>query len=398
VSVVPGLSGRWWPEPVDEELLRVAVGPAPGVADAWKRARRTFVLDDATGPQLELVPQLWRRLTDSGVEDPDLPRMRGIHRRTWYVNQQHLAEVARVAATLDAEGIPMLVLKGAALARLYYGDVGLRPMGDIDVMVPPAQRDRALSLLIESGWRRRDTLADSLDLGHGYALEHPSRPMIDLHWRVGWEFCLRDDADRSAEPFWAGAVPLPLGPRARVPARTLCAADHVLHFCAHGTRASGAAILRSLADAATVISAGPLDWDRLVVQAQRYHLSRIVYEVLTYLEQTTEVGVPCATRAALAACPLGLRDRLVFGARADPRRWEHIVGGPSTLLSAYLDLTAGLPATATLRLLPEWLRVTGGFDHTWQVPIGAVRYCAHFARRRLAGDRPGDVHLPPARP
>ena len=300
-------------------------------------------------------------------------------------------------AAFDAEGIPTLVLKGAALATLYYRDVGLRPMGDIDMLVPHAQRDQALSLLVKSGWHRRDTLADSLDLGHGYALDHPSRPKVDLHWRVGWEFCLRDDPDRSTEPFWAGAVSLPLGPRALVPARTLCAADHVLHLCAHGTRASGAAILRSLADATTVISAGVLDWDRLVDHAQRYHLSQIVYEVLTYLEQTTTVGVPQQARDALAACPLGLRDRLVFGARANPRRWEPIVGGPSSLLSTYLDLTAGLPASAALRLLPEWLRVTGGFDHTWQVPVEAVRYCAHLARRRLAGDRPGDVHLPPAR-
>lgn len=397
MRAVPGLSGRWWPEPVDEELLRVAVGPAAGVTDAWERARRSFVLDDATGPQLELVPQLWRRLTDAGVEDPDLPRMRGIHRRTWYLNQQRLAEVARLAATFDAEGIPMLVLKGAALAALYYDDVGLRPMGDIDVMVPDARREQALSLLIERGWQRRDTLADSLHLGHGYALEHPSRPLVDLHWRVGWEFCLRDDPDRSAEPFWAAAVPLPLGAGAPVPARTLCAADHVLHLCAHGTRTSGAAILRSLADAATVVSAGALDWDRLVVQARRYHVSQIAYEVLTYLEQTTTVGVPQRARDALAACPVGLRDRLVFGARANPRRWEPVVGGPSSLLSTYLDLTAGLPAGATLRLLPEWLRVTGGFDHAWQVPVEAVRYCAHLARRRLAGDRPGDVHLPPAR-
>lgn len=390
MTAVPGLSGRWWPEPVDEELLRVAVGPAPGVADAWERACRSFVLDHATGPQLELVPLVWRRLTDAGVEDPDLPRMKGIHRRTWYLNQQRLDEVARLVAALDAEGIPMLVLKGAALAPLYYGDVGLRPMGDIDLLVPRSRWAQTLGFLAQRGWHPRlYPSADVFGLGQAEPLDHPTRPMLDLHWLVGWEFRLRDDPDRSTEPFWAGAVPFDPAPGTAVPARTLCAADHVLHLCAHATRASGAAMLRGLADVATVISAttaaGALDWDRLVAQARRYHLTRTVYEVLTYLEWTVHAGIPQPARRALAACPLGVRDRLVFLARADPERWEPLVGGTSRTLSTYLVMTAGLPAGKALGVLPEWLRVRAGLDHTWQVPVQAAR----FARRRASRSRAG---------
>jgi len=385
VRAVPGLAGRWWPEPVDEELLRVAVGPAPGVTDAWKRARRSFVLDHATGPQLELAPLVWRRLTDAGVEDPDLPRLKGIHRRTWYLNQQRRDELARLVAAFAAERIPMLVLKGAALAPLYYRDVGLRPMGDIDLLVPRSQWDRTLGFLARHGWHRRlHPSADVFGLGQAEPLDHPTGSVLDLHWLVGWEFRLRDDPDRSTEPFWAAAIAFDPVAGAPAPAWTLCAADHLLHLCAHATRASGVAMLRGLADAATLISTttptGALDWDRLAAQARRYHLTRTVYEVLTYLDRALQAGVPQSTRQALAACPVGFRDRLVFRARANPEGWEPLVGGASRTLTAYLVMTAGLPASKALRMLPEWLRVMAGLDHTWQVPVQAAR----FARRRLA--------------
>jgi hypothetical protein len=94
-------------------------------------------------------------------------------------------------------------------------------------------------------------------------------------------------------------------------------------------------------------------------------------------------GIPQPARRALAACPLGVRDRLVFLARADPERWEPLVGGTSRTLSTYLVMTAGLPAGKALGVLPEWLRVRAGLDHTWQVPVQAAR----FARRRASRSR-----------
>jgi hypothetical protein len=387
MRTVPGLVARWWPDPADEDLLRVAVGPVAGAADAWQRARRTFVLDQVTGPQLELVPMLWRRLTDAGVDDPDLPRMKGIHRRTWYLNRKRLAELAQLVEAFRTEGLPVLVLKGAALAPAYYHDVGLRPMGDVDVLVPRTAWEAALRLLQDRGWRRRiSPTADVFGIGQAEPLDHASGSVLDLHWLVGWEFGLDGDATGAIEPFFAAAVPFDVV--RGVPARTLCAADQLLHVCAHGTRAGGAAMVRGLADAATVINATPgPDWTRLVAQARRYHMTRTVYEVLTYLDQALQVGTPSSTRRALAASPVRLRDRLVFRARADPDALEPLIGGSSRTLTSYVVMTAGLPTARALRVLPEWLRVKADLDHAWQVPVRAARLGGRLARQRLAGAR-----------
>ena len=52
--------------------------------------------------------------------------------------RETLLEVAAVAAT---EGVPILPLKGALLAFTAYPDPGLRPMGDLDLAVRPADAE-----------------------------------------------------------------------------------------------------------------------------------------------------------------------------------------------------------------------------------------------------------------
>ena len=63
-------------------------------------------------------------------------------------------------AILDSEDIPVIVLKGAAAAQ-YYPAPELRQMGDIDILVPPRDFERAYGLLCRSGYRDHQTPDDS---------------------------------------------------------------------------------------------------------------------------------------------------------------------------------------------------------------------------------------------
>lgn len=55
------------------------------------------------------------------------------------------------------EGIPLVAYKGIPLARALYGDPGLRPGGDIDVMVRTADLERSHALLQREGWELQRT-------------------------------------------------------------------------------------------------------------------------------------------------------------------------------------------------------------------------------------------------
>jgi len=73
--------------------------------------------------------------------------LRGVARAR--AQEQALAELVR--GLLDA-GIDHLVLKGAAIARLAYPEVALRPMDDLDILVAPDQGRAAREVLLALGY------------------------------------------------------------------------------------------------------------------------------------------------------------------------------------------------------------------------------------------------------
>ena len=50
-------------------------------------------------------------------------------------NVRLYAELTRILQCFQDANIPVVVLKGAHLAEVIYGNIGLRPMGDVDLLV-----------------------------------------------------------------------------------------------------------------------------------------------------------------------------------------------------------------------------------------------------------------------
>jgi len=61
-------------------------------------------------------------------------------------------ELEKILRTLDSEGIPVIVLKGAALAESIYPEAALRPMRDLDLMVEEEHLDRAVAAVQSFGY------------------------------------------------------------------------------------------------------------------------------------------------------------------------------------------------------------------------------------------------------
>lgn len=70
-----------------------------------------------------------------------------------------MKEQSRALSLLEAENIPVVVLKGAA-AAINYAHPENRCMGDIDLLVLPEDFDRAYHLLTDSGCRPLDASSD----------------------------------------------------------------------------------------------------------------------------------------------------------------------------------------------------------------------------------------------
>lgn len=355
-------------------MLRAALLAPAEAAGAWRALTDQVALDDLWDAEIHrLLPLVHANLRAAGIDDPDLPRLKGLHRRQWYENQMRIHRVRPGLAALADANIPVLFLKGLPLALRYYGDPGLRPMHDVDVLVPWADADRALDVLEAAGWRDTGglTRAQLWRTHHGSGLVHPDGGELDLHWHLGTPLLLPDDAPASSDDFWAEAVPLEdaaLG----VHGVTLAPADMLLHVIAHGLWAGSASTVRWVSDATVVVRRSEVDWDRLVDQATRRRIAPLVGDALRYLRAELAVQVPIEAIERLAAVTTTRRERRLLRALAGPVTGPAVLGGLPHLRSywAYTRLKWGPVRSA--RELPRFVADLWGLGSPWQVPAGAV--------------------------
>jgi len=104
--------------------------------------------------------------TATAVPGDCLKQLAGLTLRHRRANQLRNALLVEYLLALQAEGIEALVLKGAALANTVYPRPGLRPMRDIDILVPRARVIRAQQVLRELGFEADVPQADELAASH----------------------------------------------------------------------------------------------------------------------------------------------------------------------------------------------------------------------------------------
>lgn len=100
-----------------------------------------------------------------------------------------VSQLAALAGDLARAGVDVVALKGPLFSRWLYGDAGLRRFADLDLLVAPEQRDRALHVLNAAGYSLPGGLSASaartVYAGTGaWPLSHETAVSVDLHWRV----------------------------------------------------------------------------------------------------------------------------------------------------------------------------------------------------------------------
>lgn len=377
-----------WPDTVQTELLRVAIGRDEHAREALSRWRNSVDPARVDAASRRLLPLAWWNLERHGIAGPGLDVMKGAFVETWVRTQQLLEALEAVLAAFQSEGIPVVVYKGAALALGTYPRLGLRPMVDIDLLVPPSAAGEGLRILEGLGARRTSgEPAKRLSLLHGaeLLLEREGWSVaVDLHWSALWE-CRRPGDD---DPLRESAVPLP---GTATPARMPCPADHLLVVCVHGLKWSPLPAIHWIADAMMLLER-PLDWARLVAESRRRRLAWPVAVALRYLVLTFGAPVPPETLAELEVCGPTWRDQQELSCRSSP---------PDLLRGLFLHwcdhARRSAIRSALLRALtfPAYLRDMWAVENLREVPVLALRKALQGGgalqaptRAPAGGDRP----------
>jgi hypothetical protein len=369
-----------WPSRMQELLLQSSLLDDERARAAWAEWKSVVDIAHLDSGSYRLLPLLYRNLRNLRIDDELVGRLRGVHRRTWYQNQILFNATAPLLSDLARAGIQALVLKGGAIAVLHYGDCGLRPMSDFDVMVRPGHAQEAVDFVRSRGWtsasEAQERLLDAhLAYGHGHHFRTTEGHHLDLHWRL-LDVAFPRDLDES---LWRRAVRLRLR---GADSLALCPSDQLFHVCVHGARWNPEPPVRWVADAATVLSTSGtnIDWNRVVSLATGCALTLPLYSALAYLKGLLDSPVPPEVLDTLGAFPVSDTERAEHRVFTHPPSW---LGGLPRQWFAYLRCTP--PGTPLKRWLsfPRYLKSRWGAQSTWDVAVLIVGKAIRRTSRRL---------------
>ena len=245
------------------------------------------------------VAALLHRLETEGSPATYMPkeylaRVEDQRRATAFDNLRRYALFEAIAMRLRKQELPVIPLKGLHLAELVYGDISLRPMSDMDILVRREHVEAAVATLQGLGYgfdedvsaaagAMGDTTKCNLGLTH-----RESGAWLEVHWTLG-EPPVR--YARLLEDVWASARPAMLGDTEAL----VMAPEHLLlHVCAH--LACGHVFLfslRGLCDIAEIAHVHPtLDWSVVSQAGTRYGLGRGVSAALRLARDHLGAAIP----------------------------------------------------------------------------------------------------------
>ena len=291
----------WLPDFPQELLLELALAQDRQHAErSWRKWRSTVELERIDRSSFELLPLAYRNLIKLGIEDEELPRLRGVYLLNWSRNQLLMKTGAAALRDLSGAGIETIVLKGAALSVQHYADFGVRTAYDFDILVPRERALDAMEALSSLQHQPPSTPPQEwIPVRHSMAYHDASGREIDLHWYSLWHSAPDHD-------FWEAAVPAEIG-GART--RVLCPADQLLHVCSHGAWWTPTGQLRWIPDAVTVIRGSEVDWERVCDQARSRRVANMLIAPLDYVRERFGAPVPEWVRTELTRAPASLLER-----------------------------------------------------------------------------------------
>lgn len=199
-----------------------------------------------------------------------------------------------VAAALTAVDIKVIALKGIYLAEHLYGDIGVRQLSDIDILVKPEYGSKALDVLTKLGYQATENpfsaeLKPDNDFVH-YPPMLRDGLSIEVHVRLHrphkhYQLDTLAFIDRS-EPVIINAVS----------AFTLSFYDQLLFLCVHSEKHfTGSKIQFScFTDLANILfkSSQTLEWEKLIALSKENRCETIVFKHLLLTARFFDAPIP----------------------------------------------------------------------------------------------------------
>ncbi len=243
-----------------------------------------------------LVPLLYRALAGprlNKLEPESQLRLRTLAESCHFRTLVLFSELVRLHRLLTAAGVLVVPYKGPALAQYLYGDVTLRQILDIDLIVRPCDAIKARRVLMENGCPPLKTLSHRRAVARvwyhcDFVFATGKGVCVDLTWRIApayWNF------PQIPQLAWTRLVRLSLAGDS-VP--WLACEDLLLLLCLHGSKHKWDT-LKWTVDVAELLRTHPdMDWCLLWNSAKDAGAQRMVALGVLLAHELLEAPVPPA--------------------------------------------------------------------------------------------------------
>lgn len=258
-----------------------------------------------------IAPLLFSLLNKEGALDYIDPILRKYLSEQFTLNKERIkiitSELDSILEAANTKGVKVMPLKGSILTNRYYQDPALRPMADIDLLVPSQDEDSSVEVLNQKGYKQTSVTPyykifsskkynDSDIYLDG---EHPENPInIDLRSELVFDmsgvYCDITEYiwNASDDGFYGYPHAMSLPPSALL-----------LHLICHASKHLYKAVFRAIQLVDLVLVAQKFndgDWQELAEVARSKRIERFIYAPLVLAERYMHLSTPPAVMSKLS--------------------------------------------------------------------------------------------------
>lgn len=279
----------FWPNEGQVLLLEAALLEENRAYKSFKSWRSSNDLENMDEGSYRLIPLIYNNLVGLAINDPIFINFKEIYLNYWTMNERMFRHVSQIVNNICDDGIEVTLLKGMPLILNYYKDSGLRPMGDIDILVPKDDFLKVIASLKSEGWHTdfdHQTLADIQSYFHAVNFIN-NETHLDLHWQVIPSI----DQNIFQKNIWDINH---FGLESNSLLKVLAPTDELFYICIHGARFNRIPSIRWVTDAYYILKKNKenINWERFIDLAIKTSRTNETRDTLLFLKSVFDLPIP----------------------------------------------------------------------------------------------------------
>jgi hypothetical protein len=233
-----------------------------------------------------LAGLLYVRVENSACFPGELvEKLKTQYRQSAYRNLFQLTELLRIIDVFNSCGVEIIPLKGVVDSEKLFGDVGLYPSSDIDLLVPEHKLPTLCSMLNQHGYNPIKGIAEAdLFSSHYHLIYRKNGACIELHWNL-----VKTYFDIPAEFWWEGGTARTYMERDII---ELSAEKYLLYLIFRLFDHQFTPLKFWVHISAFITHSLPLNWDRLLRYSESFGMKKLVVFTLKLVQELFGTEIP----------------------------------------------------------------------------------------------------------